>query len=446
MVPADKILKLAKEHQVDIIGLSGLITPSLDEMVHVAKEMEREGMKIPLLIGGATTSKIHTAVKIDQMYSGSVVHVLDASKSVTVASSLLSDEQKEKFHTDLKAEYEVMREAHKGKRSAVEYVSLEVARKNKIKIEWNNYLPIKPTFIGTKIFDDYSIEELMNYIDWTPFFSTWELNGKYPRIFENEKYGAEAKELYDNAQKLLKRIVDEKLLLAKATMSIFPANTVNNDDIEVYEDETRSKVITTLRHLRQQTKKAPGIPNMCLADYIAPKESGIKDYIGAFAVTAGLDIEKTIKEFEDNHDDYNSILIKALADRLAEAFAERMHERVRKEFWGYMKNETLSNEELIEEKYQGIRPAPGYPACPDHTEKPILFSIMDVTKNTGIILTESNAMYPTASVSGWYFAHPSARYFGVGKINKDQVEDYAKRKGMTIESAEKWLSPYLGYE
>ena len=446
MVPADKILKLAKEHQVDIIGLSGLITPSLDEMVHVAKEMEREGMKIPLLIGGATTSKIHTAVKIDQMYSGSVVHVLDASKSVTVASSLLSDEQKEKFHTDLKAEYEVMREAHKGKRSAVEYVSLEVARKNKIKIEWNNFQSTKPQFIGTKIFDDYSIEELMNYIDWTPFFSTWELNGKYPRIFENEKYGAEAKELYDNAQKLLKRIVDEKLLLAKATISIFPANTVNNDDIEVYEDETRSKVITTLHHLRQQTKKAPGIPNMCLADYIAPKESGIKDYIGAFAVTAGLDIEKTIKEFEDNHDDYNSILIKALADRLAEAFAERMHERVRKEFWGYMKNETLSNEELIEEKYQGIRPAPGYPACPDHTEKPILFSIMDVTKNTGIILTESNAMYPTASVSGWYFAHPSARYFGVGKINKDQVEDYAKRKGMTIESAEKWLSPYLGYE
>lgn len=445
MVPADKILKLAKEHQVNLIGLSGLITPSLDEMVHVAKEMEREGLKIPLLIGGATTSKIHTAVKIDPVYSGSVIHVLDASKSVTVASSLLSNEQKVQFHAQVKSEYAEMREAHKGKKSAVEYVSLEEARKNKIKIDWKNTAIATPKFIGTKVFDDYSIEELINYIDWTPFFSTWELNGKYPRIFENEKYGAEAKELFENAQKLLKRIVDEKLLVAKATISIYPANTVNDDDIEVYEDDSKLKVKTTLHHLRQQTKKAPGIPNMCLADYIAPKSSEKTDYIGSFAVTAGLDIERTIDAFEKQHDDYNSIMIKALADRLAEAFAERMHERVRKEFWAYS-HEQLSNDELIEEKYQGIRPAPGYPACPDHTEKPLLFDLMEVTKNTGIILTENNAMYPTASVSGWYFANPNARYFGVGKLAKDQVIDYASRKNMSIEETERWLGSYLGYE
>lgn len=445
MVPADKIIKLAKEHQVNIIGLSGLITPSLDEMVHVAKELEREGMNIPLLIGGATTSKIHTAVKIDPVYSGSVVHVLDASKSVTVASSLLSNEQKEAFHKDVKANYAIMREAHKGKKSTVEYVSIEEARKNKIKIDWTLDNIQEPTFIGTKVFSDYSIEELINYIDWTPFFSTWELNGKYPRIFENEKYGEEARELYDNAQKLLKRIVDEKLLVAKAVIGIFPANTVNDDDIEIYEDESRTKIKCTLHHLRQQVKKAPGIPNMCLADFVAPKNTQ-DDYIGAFAVTAGLDIEKTIQEFESQHDDYNSILIKALADRLAEAFAERMHERVRKEFWAYASAENLSNEELIEEKYKGIRPAPGYPACPDHTEKPLLFQLLEATKHTGIFLTENNAMYPTASVSGWYFAHPATQYFGVGKIVQDQVKDYASRKKLSLVETEKHLSPNLGYE
>ncbi len=445
MVPADKIIKLAIEHQVNIIGLSGLITPSLDEMVYVAKEMERVGMNIPLLIGGATTSKIHTAVKIDPVYSGSVVHVLDASKSVTVASSLLSNDQKEAFHKDIKESYETMREAHKGKKSNVEYVSIEDARKNKIKIDWKLDQIQEPTFIGTKVFTDYSIEELIEYIDWTPFFSTWELNGKYPRIFENEKYGAEAKELYDNAQKLLKRIVDEKLLIAKAVIGIFPANSIHDDDIEIYEDESRTKIKCTLHHLRQQVKKAPGIPNMCLADFIAPKN--IKnDFIGAFAVTAGLDIEKTIQEFESHHDDYNSILLKALADRLAEAFAERMHERVRKEFWAYNIEEKLSNDELIEEKYIGIRPAPGYPACPDHTEKPLLFQLLDATKNTGIYLTENNAMYPAASVSGWYFAHPAAQYFGVGKIAKDQVIDYASRKKLLLDETEKHLSPNLGYE
>lgn len=445
MVPCDKILSLAKEHQVDIIGLSGLITPSLDEMVYVAKEMEREGLKLPLLIGGATTSKIHSAVKIDPAYSGTVVHVLDASKSVTVASSLLSKDQKEVFHQNTKAEYAAMREAHRGKRSNVEYVSIEDARKNKWTCNWHEAEIIPPTFTGIKVFESYNLQELASYIDWTPFFSTWELNGKYPRIFENSKYGTEAKELFDNAQKLLQHVIDNSLLTAKAVVGIFEANSVNNDDIVIHTKNDKQTDFI-FHHLRQQGKKERGIANMCLADYIAPHESGRKDYIGAFAVTAGIDIEKTLKTYEAQHDDYHAIMLKALADRLAEAFAEHMHERVRKEFWGYAADEKFTNEDLIEEAYRGIRPAPGYPACPDHSEKRKLFDLLQVTKHTGIELTENYAMYPAASVSGWYFAHPDSRYFGVGKIAADQVADYAKRKGVEIGEIELALGSILSYE
>ena len=445
MVSADKILKAAKEEQVDIIGLSGLITPSLDEMVHVAKEMERLGIDIPLMIGGATTSRIHTAVKIDPMFSGTTVHVLDASKSVTVVSTLLNRDKKESFVNELKAEYEMMRENHKGRKSAIEYVSLEEARKNKTKIDWESFTPFVPIKSGVQVFNDYPLKEIAAYIDWSPFFATWEMAGTYPKIFESERYGKEAKVLYDDAQKMLQHIIDEKWITARAVVGILPANSVDCDDIEVYNDNTEETILT-LHHMRQQTKKAPGIPNMALSDFIAPKESSKKDYIGAFAVTSGIGIEKKIKEFEENLDDYSSILLKALADRLAEAFAERMHERVRKEFWGYGAEEKLSSEELVNEKYQGIRPAPGYAACPDHTEKSLLWDLLQVKENTGIILTESNAMYPASSVSGFYFSHPKSRYFGVGKIEKDQVESLATRKKMPMEIMERWLQSNLSYE
>ncbi len=438
MVPADKILECAREENAQIIGLSGLITPSLDEMVHVAKEMERLGMKQPLLIGGATTSKLHTAVKVAPVFSGNVVHVLDASKAVTVASKLLSKDESESFVSSVKSEYAEMREMHANRKSDVEYVTLAEARKNKYQIDWRKEEIRKPNFVGVKVFDDYSIEELAQYIDWSPFFSTWEMNGAYPRIFESEKYGKEAKKLFDDAQALLKKVIAEKWITAKAVIGIFPASS-QDEFINVFNEE--GKQLTIFHQMRQQTKKQNGPSNLCLADFVGPKD----DYIGAFAVTTGLGIEKWIEKFEKDHDDYNSIMIKALADRLAEAFAERLHERVRKEFWGYAADEKLSGEDLIHEKYQGIRPAPGYPACPDHTEKPIIWNLLDVEKNTGIRLTESNAMYPTASVSGFYFASPHAKYFGVGKIQKDQVESLAKAKALSVEEMERWLSSNLAY-
>jgi 5-methyltetrahydrofolate--homocysteine methyltransferase len=440
MVSADRILDEAQKQGADIIGLSGLITPSLDEMVHVAAEMKRRGFTIPLLIGGATTSKIHTAVKVAPAYDGPVVHVLDASKSVTVASSLLSEDQKPGFVKDLHAEYETMRDVHAKRRSDVEYVTLEQARSNKPLIDWHKSAVYKPLKPGVTVFDDYPLDELVKYIDWSPFFSTWEMSGTYPRIFESEKYGTEAKKVFDDAQKLLKQVIAEKWITAKAVIGIFPANSVN-EFIEVYDE--KGAVKTTFHHLRQQSKKQGNQPNFCLSDYVRPK--GGEDYIGTFAVTAGLGIEKWLKKFEEDHDDYHSIMLKALADRLAEALAERMHERVRKEFWGYAADEQLSNEDLVQEKYQGIRPAPGYPACPDHTEKPLIWELLDVEKTIGITLTESNAMYPAASVSGYYFSHPDIRYFGIGKIQKDQVEQLAKAKGLTIEQMERWLGPNLGY-
>ncbi len=437
MVPCEKILETAIREKVDVIGLSGLITPSLDEMVFVAKEMERLGFKIPLLIGGATTSRVHTAVKVQPHYSGNTVHVLDASRSVPVVGSLLSPEQEKIYSLAIKNEYEVLREHHRKSQSAKEFVSIEVARKNKFNIDWKAEDIAKPTFTGVKTFENYPLEELVPYIDWTPFFQTWELAGRFPKILEDEVVGVEAKKLYNDAQALLKKVVEEKWISANAVIGFWQANATG-DDIELENG-------TVLHSLRQQTKKTASAPNIALADFIAPKESGLQDYIGAFAVTAGIGIEKWIEKFEKDHDDYNSIMLKALADRLAEAFAERMHERVRKEFWAYDKSETLNTEELISEKYRGIRPAAGYPACPDHTEKPIIFNLLDAEKNAGIKLTESFAMYPTAAVSGLYFAHPESKYFGLGKITKDQVEDYAKRKGMTFDEAERWLSPNLGY-
>ena len=439
MIPADKILAEAQKQGADIIGLSGLITPSLDEMVHVAAEMERIGLKMPLLIGGATTSKIHTAVKIAPAYSGPVVHVLDASKSVTVASSLLSDDQHAGFVADLKVEYDLMRDVHAKRKSDIEYISLEEARANKLQIDWSKHNMPKPNKLGITVFEDYPLDELVQYIDWSPFFSTWQMAGTFPKIFESDKYGAEAKKVYDDAQVLLKRIVEEKWITAKAVIGLFPANS-DNEFIDVYDHE--GKPLTTFHHIRQQGKKK-GQPNYCLSDYIAPK--GTDDYFGAFAVTTGVGIEKHVAKFEADHDDYHSIMLKALADRLAEAFAERMHQRVRKEYWGYAADETLSNEDLIQEKYQGIRPAPGYPACPDHTEKPILWDLLNVEQNTGIRLTESNAMYPASSVSGFYFANPNIRYFGVGKIQQDQVEQLAEAKGFTMKEMERWLSPNLAY-
>ncbi len=443
MVPSDKILSVAKEEGVDIIGLSGLITPSLDEMVHIAKEMERLEMDIPLMVGGATTSKVHTAVKIAQEYSGPVVHALDASVSVTIASQLLSDTDKAAFVEQTNIEYERMRQARANRQSSRVYLSIKDARANKLPMDWDNYEPPTPNFLGTKVFDDYALSEIAEYIDWTPFFSSWQLAGKYPAILDDEVVGEEATKLFLDAKVMLKKILAEKWLQAKAVIGIFPVNSVNDDDIEVYFDKSRTQKQVLLSHLRQQLKKGKGRPNRSLTDYLAPKSSGKADYMGAFAVTAGIGIESHVARFEAAHDDYSAILVKALADRLAEAFAELMHERVRKEFWGYEQGAKLSAEELAAEQYQGIRPAPGYPACPEHTEKGKLFDLLNVEEEIGIRLTESYAMYPAASVSGWYFSHPEARYFGIGKITQEQVEDYAKRKGMSVEEAGRWLAPNL---
>jgi len=445
MVPANKIIDAAKEHDVDLIGLSGLITPSLDEMVHMAKEMQRSGFDIPLMVGGATTSKAHTAVKIEQNYDHPSVWVKDASRAVGVAQSLISDELKDDFVKNLREEYETVRVNHAGRRAQIKWLNMEQARNNKASIDWANYQPAEPSFTGLKTFDDYSLAELRDYIDWTPFFHTWELKGRYPKIFDDAEKGTEAKKLFDDAQAMLDKIINEKWLSARAVIGLFPANAID-DDIEIYEDNTRSEVKTVLHNLRQQQEKPPGKPNLCLTDFIAPKNTGLHDYIGGFAVTAGIGIDTKIAEFEADHDDYNSIMLKALADRLAEAFAERMHLRVRKEFWGYAADESLSNQELIKEQYKGIRPAAGYPASPDHTEKDLLWSLLDAENSAGMILTESKAMLPTASVSGIYYAHPEASYFAVSKINRDQVEEYAQRKGMTVAEAERWLSPNLGYD
>lgn len=444
MIPGDKILAAAKEHNVDMIGLSGLITPSLDEMVTVAKEMEKEGFDIPLLIGGATTSKIHTAVKIDEHYkSGQAVYVLDASRSVTVASKLLSDD-KENYIADIQAEYGRMREHHANKRAKKEMVSIEIAQQNRQPIEWKSEDIKKPNFLGIKTINDAPLSAIKDYIDWTPFFQTWDLHGKYPQILEDEVVGSEAKKLFADAQKMLNQIIEENWLENQAVIGLWPANAVG-DDIELYTNDDRTEVLDKFHMLRQQTKKSAKAFNHSLADYIAPKESGLKDYMGGFAVTAGIGIEKYIEKFEADHDDYNSIMLKALADRLAEAFTEYLHERVRKEYWGYASDEHLSNFDLIKEEYKGIRPAPGYPACPDHLEKPTLFKLLDATASTSITLTESMAMYPTASVCGWYFGHPESKYFGVGKIEKDQVEQYAKRKNESVDVIEKWLGPNLNY-
>ncbi|GAB4257056.1 MAG: methionine synthase [Methylomicrobium sp.] len=440
MVPAEKILQTARDENVDIIGLSGLITPSLDEMVHIAKEMERQGFEIPLLIGGATTSRAHTAVKIEPNYHGPVVYVPDASRSVGVASNLLSNDLQAEYVKKVKEEYRDVRERHQGRKAKTQQHAIDLARRNKF--DWGNFEPIKPSFLGTKVIDRFPLDTLVWYIDWTPFFHTWELAGKYPDIFEDRVIGNEARQLFDDAQVMLKRIINEEWLQARAVIGFYPANS-DGDDIVLFKDESRTEKRETLHHLRQQNVKAPGRPNYCLSDFIAPLDSGKADYLGAFAVTTGIGIEAKLQEFDNDHDDYSSIMLKALADRLAEAFAEYMHEAVRKDYWGYAKDERYGNEELIAEAYQGIRPAPGYPACPDHTEKSKLFELLDVTATTGIELTESYAMYPASAVSGWYFSHPGAQYFNVGKIEKDQLEDYAQRKGMPIEVAERWLAAHL---
>lgn len=459
MVPANEILAKAKEENVDIIGLSGLITPSLDEMVHMAKEMERLGFDIPMMIGGATTSKAHTAVKIEQNYHGPTLWVKDASRAVGVAQKLISKESKDAFITETRADYEKVRTAYAGRRAHIKWLTLEDARANKLKLDWDNYKPPVPNDLGLQVFDNMPLEFLVPYIDWTPFFHTWELKGSYPKILDDAEKGEEAKKLFADAQEMLSQIIDERWLQARAVVGLFPANSVG-DDIEVYTDESREDVKMTLSHLRQQTERPPGKPNRCLSDFVAPKGSGKEDYVGAFVVTAGIGIDEHVARFEKDHDDYSSIMLKALADRLAEAFAEHMHDRVRHINWGYEKGSTttsrwtpcsgmekgFNNQKLIKEDYSSIRPAPGYPACPDHTEKPFLWDLLDAKENSGVDLTDSYAMWPAASVSGWYFSHPDSSYFGVGKINRDQVEDYARRKGMTLAEAERWLAPNIGYD
>ncbi|HVE99753.1 MAG TPA: methionine synthase [Rubrobacteraceae bacterium] len=446
MVPAAKILETAKDKGADIIGLSGLITPSLDEMVHVASEMQRQGFNLPLLIGGATTSQTHTAVKIAPSYEQPTIHVKDASRAVGVAQNLVSEGRRESYAEQIAADYEQVRQKHAGRRSKTRMATLERARANRTKIEWDGYEPPKPNVLGVRTFDDYPLEEIRKYIDWTPFFHSWQLKASYPKIFDDPEKGEEAKKLFAEAQELLDRAIEEKWLTARAVYGLFPASALPNDSVEVYTDESREKVLAELHFLRQQKQKPPGRPNHSLVDFVAPKETGLEDYVGLFAVTAGIGADEAAQRFEEENDVYNSIMVKALADRLAEAFAELLHRRVRKEFWGYASDENLDPDDLIREEYRGIRPAPGYPACPEHTEKRKLWELLDVEENAGISLTESCAMTPGAAVSGYYFSHPDSRYFGVAEINRDQVSDYAERKGMTLEEAEKWLSPNLSYD
>ena len=445
MVPTETILKVAKEKQCDIVGVSGLITPSLDEMVGVAKEMQRQGFDLPLLIGGATTSKAHTAVKIEPHYQNNqVVYVADASRAVGTASKLLSDEHRPAFVQSLKDEYEKVRKRTANRRTNRNLIPYNTAVANRLKLDWDYYTPPAPSFIGTKEFHDYPLAELVEKIDWTPFFMSWELVGKYPRIFDDEVVGEAARALFADAQAILKKIVDEKLLRASAVIGFWPANSNKADDIVLANDQ--GEPMATLHHIRQQLDKNTGSDTLLsLADFVAPQDSGKQDYVGGFVVTAGLGVDELVKQYQATGDDYNAIMVKALADRLAEAFAEHMHERVRKEFWGYAPDEQLDNEALIREKYRGIRPAPGYPACPDHTEKATLFKLLDATQATGVELTEHYAMYPTAAVSGWYFSHPDAKYFGTGKIGEDQVESLAQRKGMDKETLERWLQSVLFY-
>jgi 5-methyltetrahydrofolate--homocysteine methyltransferase len=443
MVPAEKILAAAIEHKVDALGLSGLITPSLDEMVHVAKEMQRQGFTMPLLIGGATTSKTHTAVKIAPHYSGITIHVLDASRSVPVVQNIVSGEDALlKMKAETQAEYAYIRDEHAKRKETKEYLTLEEARKNAFNADATGYEPVKPNKLGITLFEEYPLDEIRKYIDWTPFFLSWELRGRFPAIFEDEYVGVEAKKLYDDANAMLDEIIRDKSLTAQAIVGLFPAARKEGDSIAIFEDESRKEELTSFHMLRQQSAKAKGVPNIALSDYIMSEN----DYAGFFAVTAGIGIEPLVEKYQKAHDDYSAIMVKALADRLAEALAELMHTKVRKEIWGYAPAESLSNEELIREKYQGIRPAPGYPACPEHTEKRKLFDLLQVEEKTGMRLTENCAMYPAATVSGYYFAHPNSKYFPVGKIDRDQVEDYARRKGMTVEEAEKWLAPNLAYE
>ncbi len=445
MVPAARILETARREQVDLIGLSGLITPSLEEMSFVAGELDREGFELPLLIGGATTSRVHTAVKIEPRYRGPTVHVLDASRAVGVAGSLLSDGRREGFVSALRAEYRAVREERAERRPPERRLTLAEARSNRLALDWRGAHPPVPCFTGVRTLDHYPLPELVARIDWTPFFQTWELAGHYPAILESPSVGKAARGLYRDAQVLLNRIVEERLLRARGVLAFFPANSVG-DDVELYGDAGRTNALGVIHTIRQQMAKPPGRPNLALADYVAPRESGVADYVGAFAVTAGEGLDRLVAEFEAANDDYSAILAKALADRLAEAFAERLHERVRGEFWGYAPGEVLDNEQLVREEYQGIRPAPGYPACPDHTEKRTLFDLLGAERRAGMTLTESYAMLPGASVSGWYFWHPEAHYFGVGKIERDQVEDYARRKGMDVTTVERWLAPNLKYE
>ncbi|MDZ4079252.1 methionine synthase, partial [Hydrocarboniphaga sp.] len=472
MVPGQKILDAAREHEVDIIGLSGLITPSLDEMVSLAKEMQRQGFDIPLLIGGATTSRAHTAVKVSPQYQGPIVWVKDASRSVPIASALLSDEQRPKLMAEVNKEYAAIRERHANKDRAEKFLSLDAARANRTPVDWSTYRPFRPRMLlqqamdvcdgphcdhhhhaatqFVKVLHDYPLAELRDYIDWQPFFIAWELKGRFPDLLNNPATGEAARKLWDDAQAMLDRIIDEKWLRANAVFGLFPANAVDGDDIAVYADESRTAEIARLHNLRQQSEHRAGVPHRCLGDYVAPRETGLHDYVGAFAVTTGLGSAEKVEAFKKANDDYSAILLESLADRLAEAFAERLHQRVRKEWWGYAPDEHLDNQALIAEKYidsgGGIRPAPGYPACPEHTEKATLWKLLDVEKNANIELTESYAMWPGAAVSGWYFSHPQSQYFVVGRVNKDQVADYARRKGWTLAEAEKWLAPNLGYE
>lgn len=451
MVPADKILKTAIEEKCDIIGLSGLITPSLDEMVHVAREMQRQGFSLPLMIGGATTSKAHTAVKIDPHYKNdAVVYVTDASRAVGVATTLLSKEMKPDYAQKTREEYAMIRERTAARAARIERLSYEKAIEAKPQFDWSEYAPVKPTFTGCKVLEDIDLRTLVEYIDWTPFFISWDLAGKYPRILQDEVVGEAATALFADAQAILNKLIDEKLIRARAVFGFWPANQIAHDDLEVYCDN--GEQLATLHHLRQQTVKTDGKPNFSLSDFVAPKDSGITDYVGGFICTAGIGAEEVAKAYQDAGDDYNSIMVKALADRLAEACAEWLHQRVRTEYWGYDKDEDLSNEDLIREQYKGIRPAPGYPACPDHTEKATLFRLLDPAAEfnkagqSGVFLTEHYAMFPTAAVSGWYFAHPKAQYFAVGKVDKDQIESYSQRKGQDIEVSERWLMPNLGYD
>ena len=445
MVPADKILDAARAEKADIIGLSGLITPSLDEMIHVASEMERQGLNLPLLIGGATTSKVHTAVRIAPACSHPVIHVVDASRSISVLSNILSSDRRENFVGEIQKDYRDLKTRYESREDTNGGVSLEKARVNAFKTDWSQIKPVKPTFLGKKVFHDYPLQDLTSSIDWTPFFQTWDLHGHFPGILEDPVVGEVSRSLFSDAQKMLDKILSKKLLSARAVIGFWPANSFG-DDILLFGDETRTKQSAELHMLRQQGEKSGNRrPNFCLADYLASVNSEVNDYLGAFAVSAGFGIEKIVEEYEAVHDDYSVIMVKALADRLAEAFAERMHERVRKEFWAYSPDEQLDNVALIQEKYRGIRPAPGYPACPDHTEKDTLFALLEVEDKIGMSLTESFAMNPGASVSGWYFSHPESRYFGVGKIGRDQVEDYAERKGLSVVNAEKWLKPNLAY-